>query len=94
MIGTKCLRATRVRPRVAQPLSLGHTWTRLPVETITDPELKSLADSATNYLSNQSWCRSIHSCYLGYAVPAVLGVFLFRIVPARPGVESRCQGRD
>ena len=59
-----------------------------PVETITDPELKSLADSAATYLSNQSWCRSIQSSYLGYAVPAVLGVFLVRIVPARAGVDD------
>lgn len=58
-----------------------------PVETIIDPDVKSLAGMAVNYLSNQSWCRLIQSSYLGYAVPAVLGVFLVRIVPARPGID-------
>lgn len=60
----------------------------IPVETITDLEVKSLADMAANYLSNQPWCRSVRSSYLGYAVPAVLGVFLVQIVPARSGIDD------
>ena len=57
-------------------------------ENIRDIEVKALADAATNFISDQKWCRSVVSAHLAFAEPGIIGIFLIRIVPARSGVDD------
>ena len=58
------------------------------VANIRDPKVMALADEATKFLSNQSWCRSVESVSLGWAITGILGVFLLRVIPDRPGIDD------
>jgi hypothetical protein len=60
-----------------------------PTQHLRDPEVAALAEEATRFLLSHPWCHSIRSSHLAWAVPGVLGVFLFRIVPSRPNVDER-----
>ncbi|MBE7478991.1 MAG: hypothetical protein HS104_03225 [Polyangiaceae bacterium] len=58
------------------------------VATINDPEVRELAREAENFLTSHTWCRSVVAGRLAFAIPAVLGVFLFDIVPAQPEIDA------
>jgi hypothetical protein len=60
----------------------------IPREDISDVVVAALADAATTFLLNQTWCRSVTSTLLAYAVPGVIGIFLLHIVPARSGIDE------
>lgn len=70
-------------------------YTRLaPVEEMAgedDEETqqwKSLLRNAESFLGSFAWCAGIRSEHLGLGVADVVGVFLFEIEPAKPGVDS------
>jgi len=50
-------------------------------------ELLTLYDEAADYLRAFSWCGEIEEGFAGICVPGLFGVFLFRFVPAREGVD-------
>jgi hypothetical protein len=60
----------------------------IPSASIRNPEVKALAEDARKFLANQSWCRSVDAVYLGWAIAGVVGVFLARHTPVRPGIDS------
>ena len=65
----------------------------VPVETLRGRstfdvgELLVPYDEAAEYLRAFSWCERIEEGFAGICVPGLFGVFLFRFVPAREGVE-------
>lgn len=59
-----------------------------PVDSITDKELRALADEAHSFLTAFRWCRSVRESFLAFGVAGVIGVFLFRIEPATAGVDD------
>ena len=65
----------------------------VPIETLRGrstfevEELLVLYDEAAEYLRAFSWCGTIEEGFAGICVPGLFGVFLFRFVPAREGVD-------
>ena len=65
----------------------------VPIETLRGrsaydvAELLVLYDEAAEYLKAFSWCGTIEEGFAGICVPGLFGVFLFRFVPARVGVD-------
>lgn len=51
-------------------------------------ELRALFAEAEQYLLSFKWCSGIRESYAGLILPGVVGVFLFRIRPAKPGVDE------
>jgi hypothetical protein len=51
-------------------------------------ELRTYLSEARDFLLYYSWCRGIHEEYVGIFVGGVIGVFLFKIDPARPDVDE------
>jgi hypothetical protein len=51
-------------------------------------ELRQMMDEASKYLRAFSWCADILESYLGIGFPGVVGVFLFKIRPARAGIDE------
>lgn len=51
-------------------------------------ELRQLARCASDFLSAFKWCKAIRESYEGYGVAGIVGVYLFRIEPAHPGVDE------
>jgi hypothetical protein len=43
---------------------------------------------ARSFLESFKWCTAVLDEYLGMAYPGIVGVFLFRIAPAREGVDE------
>ena len=74
---------TPVDMRRVEPLSTlsGDT----PSET---RQLHELAEKAREYLASFKWCAGILESYHGVVIPGVLGVFLFKIMPARQEVDE------
>lgn len=50
--------------------------------------LQELASEASAYLSAFSWCGSVEERYFGLGAGGMVGVFLFRILPSRPGIDE------
>jgi hypothetical protein len=50
--------------------------------------LQGMAAEARAFLESFSWCSGIADAYFGCGVGGVVGVFLFRIVPAREDVDE------
>ncbi len=54
-----------------------------------DPlSLGVLADEAEEFLRSHAWCSRIEEAYCGLGIDGVVGVFLFRIVRSRDGVDE------
>ena len=66
----------------------------VPIEKMTgdEPEdtvlLGQLRDTASKYLLSFSWCVSILETYYGDGVAGIVGVFLFRLLSARPEIDE------
>lgn len=57
----------------------------------SEPETKLLQQmlkEAETYLLSFEWCKSIVESYFGLGIGEVVAVFLFRIVPAKKGVDE------
>jgi hypothetical protein len=50
--------------------------------------LLDLAEKARNYITSFPWCRSICEMYFGDGIGKIVGLFLCRIVPAKPDVDE------
>src|SRR5450631_1381252 len=50
--------------------------------------LKAMASGAENYVSCFPWCTTIREVYFGDGYRGIVAVFLFRIEPARAGVDE------
>jgi len=51
----------------------------IELSDIEDPEVFALADEAREFLESQHWCERTGNGWLAFAVPGVLGVFLFDV---------------
>lgn len=51
-------------------------------------DMEALYQAARNYLEYHTWCREISESYLGFLRPGIIGVFLFKIVPAKEEVDE------
>lgn len=57
----------------------------------TEEETRGLAlmfQEARAFLSSFTWCERIQDSFFGFGYAGIVAVFLFRIVPARPGVDD------
>ena len=69
--------------------SMAHDRRRMiPAHRIRNPEVRELAQEASEFLASHSWCAKIRSQHLAWAIAGVIGVFHFRIVAARPGIDE------
>lgn len=59
-----------------------------PIEALAGTELVQLAEQARQFLNGFRWCRRIVQGHLAYGVEGVIGVFLFRIEPAKAEVDE------
>lgn len=65
-----------------------------PIDGIFDKDaeesrlLRLMAQDAQEYLQGFNWCRGIREGYFGGGFGGIVAVFLFRIFPARPGVDE------
>jgi hypothetical protein len=50
--------------------------------------LRLMASAAEKYLRSFPWCESIREAYFGDGYGGIVAVFLFRIEPARAGVDE------
>lgn len=53
-----------------------------------DRLLKLMASQAQTYLRSFPWCKQIREAYFGDGYGGIVAVFLFRIEPARSGVDE------
>lgn len=51
-------------------------------------DMTSMYQEAREFLEFYDWCTEILESYVGILYPGIVGVFLFRIVPATPGVDE------
>jgi hypothetical protein len=59
-----------------------------PIGELIDPEAVELAERATRFLKQHRWCVGITEGYLAWSVSPIVGVFLFRLAPIRPEIDS------
>jgi hypothetical protein len=57
-------------------------------DTDNNDDFSGYLREATDHLLYYTWCERIARAYVGLCVPGVVGVFLFRIIPARAGVDE------
>jgi hypothetical protein len=50
--------------------------------------LRVMASGAQNFLRCFPWCKNIREAYFGDGIGGIVAVFLFRIEPAREGVDE------
>jgi hypothetical protein len=50
--------------------------------------LQAMFERARCFLSEFSWCRQIEESYFGFGYSGIVAVFLFKILPSRPGVDD------
>ncbi|MCG3190497.1 MAG: hypothetical protein LKCHEGNO_03230 [Burkholderiaceae bacterium] len=65
--------------------------TRISAELLADRSSADLAGylrDAKEYLLYYDWCKDILEEYVGLIVDGIVGIFLFRISPSRPGVDE------
>ena len=60
----------------------------ISADKISDPEVSEFAQRASAFLLSHSWCRSITSVYLAWAIAGVVGVFQIKLVPARRDIDD------
>src|ERR1700691_705646 len=53
-----------------------------------DRLLKIMASGAQDYIRSFPWCKGIREAYFGDGYGGIVAVFLFRIEPAREGVDE------
>jgi hypothetical protein len=51
-------------------------------------ELREMLSEAREFLESFCWCQSVEEVYLGLGVGGVVGVFLFKILPASDDVDT------
>jgi hypothetical protein len=79
--------------RIESPSQLGITGV-VPIEKMRGDEpddtdlLLKLRNKASEYLMSFPWCVSILETYFGDGVGGVVAVFLFRVLPSRPGIDE------
>lgn len=59
--------------------------TQRPLDATGQTDLER---QALNFIRSFSWCDAVLEFYEGISDPDILGVFLLRIRPARPGVDE------
>ncbi|HEV2136962.1 MAG TPA: hypothetical protein VGR47_22275 [Terracidiphilus sp.] len=65
-----------------------------PIDGIFDKDeeemrlLQQMAQDAEDYLESFSWCEEIREAYFGGGYGAIVAVFLFRIIPAKPDIDE------
>jgi hypothetical protein len=59
-----------------------------PIAELINPDVVDLARRATHFLKRQKWCIDIKEGYLAWALSPIVGVFLVRLVPSRPEIDS------
>jgi hypothetical protein len=52
----------------------------IALRDIENVEVAALADEAGTFLAGQPWCDRIGTGWLSFAIPGVLGIFLFEVV--------------
>jgi len=50
--------------------------------------LYQMAEEASDYLKKFNWHNGIIESYLGIGIPNIIGVFLFKVKPAKPEVDE------
>ncbi len=66
----------------------------VPIAEMTgesEEETQGLAlmfEHARDFLMSFAWCGQIEESFFGFGYAGIVAVFLFRIVPARPGVDD------
>jgi hypothetical protein len=51
-------------------------------------ELMEMFENASKYIQSFSWCARVESGYMGMGYPGIMGVFLFKIKPAKENVDN------
>ncbi len=51
-------------------------------------DITAMHEAAMQYLASFKWCGAIVSSAVGMVYPGIIGVFLFNIEPATPGVDN------
>jgi hypothetical protein len=59
-----------------------------PLEALEDAGLMEFGERAGKFLNSFRWCRKVVQGHLAYGVEGVIGVFLFRIEPAKEEVDD------
>jgi hypothetical protein len=59
----------------------------VPVSQIRNPEVCELYKEAVRFLEAHSWCGSVKSGELAFAVVGVIGIFKISLEPTRPDVD-------
>src|SRR4051812_27877382 len=59
----------------------------IPVTDLHSSAVVELAGRAERFLTAHRWCKAIAERYLAWALAPQVGVFFFRIVPTREGVD-------
>ena len=59
-----------------------------PLAALENAELMEFGERAGKFLNGFPWCRKIVQGHLAYGVEGVIGVFLFRIEPAKVEVDD------
>ncbi len=63
------------------------TATMIPIGKLRGRAVRELAQEARQFLKSFEWCKRIVRGYLAWAVAPCVGVFFFRLVPARTVVD-------
>jgi hypothetical protein len=50
--------------------------------------LRTLYQRAKEYLEEFEWCKEIIESYFGFGIAGVVGVFLFKVIPDKPGIDK------
>lgn len=51
-------------------------------------DIVGMLDEARDFLEFYDWCSAILAEYVGFVYPGIVGVFLFKIKPSKPGVDE------
>lgn len=60
----------------------------ISADKIRNPEVAEFAERASAFLLSHSWCRSVTSVRLAWAVAGIAGVFHVKLVPARSDIDD------
>jgi hypothetical protein len=77
-----------VKPNLSKVFEWRSYFERAGSKDNDAPEIAKLHEEARDFLMYFQWCAEILEDYVGFIYPGIVGVFLFKILPAREDVDA------
>lgn len=77
-----------MKPNMSKVFEWNSYFGRAGSKDVDAAEIAQLHSEARAFLEYFDWCAEVLEEYVGFVYPGIVAVFLFRILPAREGVDD------